>query len=88
MRRKAVAAWILVALALLFGFLGRSVDADPLYFLSGLFFLTAMGIFIGFLPVWAGFRDRVPAMPGLFPRVQAGLWDPVTGQPGVPKKRK
>lgn len=82
MRRKAIVAWSLLALALLFGFLGRATDADALYFFSGLGFLGALGIAISFLPFWARFREHVPAMPGLFPRLDGWAWDPVAGRPG------
>ncbi len=81
MQRKALAAWILLALALLFGFLGRGLEADPLYLLSGICFLSAAGIAVSFLPVWSRLRERVPVMPGLFPRLHGRRWDPATGRP-------
>lgn len=90
MRRKGIIGWVLFALALLFGFIGRAADADALYLLSGFCFLGALGVLISHLPFWARFRDSVPAMPGLFPRLGGRDWDPVTGQPSesVQRRRK
>lgn len=78
MRTKAIVAWVLVALALVLGYIGRA-GADAFYLLSGFCFLAALGIAISFLPFWANLRDRVPKMPGLFPRAARGEWDPATG---------
>lgn len=61
------------------GFLGRAADSETLYFLSGLLFLTALGLGLSLLPVWDRLGLRLPPM-RLFPRPGPGeTWDPRTG---------
>lgn len=80
MRRRGWFAIGTFAGAVLFGFLGRAADSEALYFLSGLLFLTAVGLGVSLLPVWDRWGLRLPPM-RLFPRPGPGeAWDPATGQ--------
>lgn len=87
MRRRNLVAWIVLAVALLLGTIGRKVGSNALYLLSGLGFLVAVGLWVSMAPAWQRLRGRVPAMPGLFPRVD-GEWDPVQGAPAAALRRR
>jgi hypothetical protein len=87
-RRLAWTAIGCLVLAVVVSLVAQATEAEPLYLLSGLLLLTALGMGIVALPVWARLGLRLPAMPGLFPPVGPGQeWDPVTGAP-VPRTAK
>lgn len=70
--------WLLsgsIALALLFGFLGRGTDVEAFDILAGLLWMAAIGLGISLLPFWRRVLPPVPAMPGLFDSVpDQGRW--------------
>lgn len=80
MRPAAIVLSASLAVAFLFGFLGRSVDSEELYFLAGVAFLVAFGAGIALIP-WVQRLPWPPRMEGLFPRLCKGQrLDPITGE--------
>lgn len=80
MRPAAIVLFASLATALLFGFIGRAVESDGLYLLSGVAFLTAIGAGIALIP-WVQRLPWPARMQGLFPRMERGdRLDPLTGE--------
>ncbi len=71
------AAWVavgLLALAIALSIIGRLVDVEAILFLAGLGLLAAAVAGVLAIPPVARLRDRVPPMPGLFPKLAGQRW--------------
>lgn len=67
MRRRAWAAWALLALGILLGLLGRiAPGGDAWNLLGGLALLAAVALGVSLLPAWGRVRPALQPFPGLF----------------------
>lgn len=79
MRPTAIVALAALGAGLLFGFIGRAVDSDALFLLSGFGFLTAIGAGIALIP-WVRNLPWPEKMDALFPKIgKNDRLDPLTG---------
>ena len=87
MRRRAWAAWALLALGILLGVLGRALPGREVWdLLGGMALLAAIVLGIGLLPFWGRVLPTLQPFPGLFrPPRDSERWCPRCGNP-TPRK--